>query len=315
MSTVRLVADVGGTNTRIALFDEDKGEFRATSGYRNADHGNLDQVISCWLDTLDEPTPQRACIAAAAPPAGDQVKMTNIGWSFSRSGLARQFGIKNFSWLNDFEANAYSLPHLAPENLEQINTGSRHEQATLATVGPGTGLGGATLRWLNGMPIACDGEPGHAGLSPTTELELEVFRILLPEFGNIYAELLVSGAGLVRLYRAIARVNGQAAQDLSPADVSSRGMDASDQLCVEALETFCAFLGSVCGDFVLQNGAYGGVYIAGGIIPRMIPFLRNSAFMTRFCAKGAMHEHLAAVPVQVITSAQPGLIGAANAPL
>ncbi len=315
MSSVRLVADVGGTNTRIALFDEDSREFRAISGFRNADHSNLDQVIASWLDTLEEPPPQRACIAAAAPPAGDQVHMTNIGWSFSRSELARQFGIKRFAWLNDFEANAHALPHLDISNLEQINAGTRPDNAALATVGPGTGLGGAVLRWVNGLPIACDGEPGHAGVSPATELELEIFRTLLPKFGNVYAELLVSGAGLVRLYQAIARIDGADPQDLSPADVSSRAIEGSDKLCVQALETFCALLGSICGDFVLSNGAYGGLYIAGGIIPRMVPFLRSSDFFNRFSAKGAMQKHLAAVPVHVITSAQPGLIGAANAPL
>ena len=163
--------------------------------------------------------------------------------------------------------------------------------------------------------MACACEPGHMGLAPATALELEIMRLLLPRHGEVHAELLVSGPGLQRLYLALAEIRGNSVDQLTPAEISGRALQGQDELCVLTLDTFCALLGSVCGDFVLASGAYGGLYLAGGIIPRMIPFLRASSFVQRFQVKGAMGDQLAGVPLYVITTAQPGLIGATYAPL
>jgi glucokinase len=315
MNRTRLVADIGGTNSRIGLFDEDSKSIDQIAEYRNSDYDCLEDVISRWLNELDGPAPTRGCIAAAAPPSGDRVNMINLGWSFSCEELAARFGLQQFLWLNDFQANAHALPYLRGDDLQQVSAGCPGQSNTLATVGPGTGLGGATLRWADGIARACDAEPGHTGLSPASDLEIEIFKLLMPEFGDIYTELLVSGAGLARLYQTIARIEGASPAAFSPADVSQKALDGSDPICVLALETFCALLGSTCGDFVLSNGAYGGLYIAGGIIPRMTDFLRNSEFSARVIAKGAMQEQLEAVPVHIITEPHPGLIGAAHAPL
>lgn len=316
MTTVtRLTADVGGTNTRIALYDELSGDFRSVATFVNRDHGSLEDILKTWRKGLNEDWPHRGCIAAAAPPSGDEVVMVNIGWSFSRSALAKQFGLHQLRWLNDFQANAHSLPYLGHEDVEQLHPGTKSDQSKLATAGPGTGFGGATLQWVGGTPIAIDAEPGHAGLSPGTELEAAIFSHLLPEHGDIYTELLVSGSGLVRLYTAIAQLRGAPPQSLSPAEVSRKGLDGSDAHCVQALETFCALLGSACGDFVLSNGAYGGLFIAGGIVPRMQDFLKQSSFIARLQGKGLMQEHLARMPVRLIVTEHPGLIGAAHAPL
>lgn len=314
-AVTRLVADVGGTNTRIALFDEQHREFRAVTSFSNCDYPDLSEVIRHWREQLGEAWPTSACIAAAAPPSGDQVSMINIGWSFSLREMAKEFGFAQLGWLNDFQANAHALPHLRAPDLQQIHPGRQTGHEILAAVGPGTGLGGATLRWAAGVPYAADAEPGHAGLSPGNDLEIAIFKALLPIHGNIYAELLVSGIGLVRLYNCITEIHGACPQPLEPADVSGMALAGSDEHCVLALDTFCALLGSSCGDFVLANGAYGGLFIAGGIVPRMIDFLRRSEFLARFQGKGAMRERLQAIPVNVIIADNPGLIGAANAPL
>lgn len=314
MNNTRLVADIGGTNSRIGLFDETGKTIDHIAEYRNADFDCLEDVITRWLEGFDGPAPTRGCVAAAAPPSGDQVKMINLGWSFSCRELAARFGLDQFLWLNDFQANAHALPYLGDDDLEPVCAGNPGEHRTLATVGPGTGLGGATLHWVGGEYVACNSEPGHVGLSPATELEIEIFRLLLPDHGDIYAELLVSGAGLARLYRAIARINGIKPEELTPPEISQRAVNGEDPLCKVTLETFCALLGSACGDFILSNGAYGGLYIAGGIVPRMTGFLRCSEFLPRLRAKGAMKQHLESVPVYVITEPYPGLIGAAHAP-
>ena len=150
-------------------------------------------------------------------------------------------------------------------------------------------------------------------ISPGNDLEMEIFKRLLQQHSHIYAELLISGPGLLRLYKTLADISGRASVAQSPAQVSQLALTQGDETAVLALNTFCAFFGSVAGDFALANGSYGGVFLAGGIIPTMIPFLTSSDFHRRFCEKGAMTENMASIPVYVITTAQPGLIGAAHA--
>lgn len=313
--TTRIVADVGGTNTRIALFDSAVGELRALHVYRNRDYSGLESVISHWLEVLPEPVPDSCCIAVAAPPSDDRVVMFNLDWSFSCRELAAHFGFRQWRRLNDFESNAHALPFLAESDRRVIHQGQAGQTGRLAVMGPGTGLGGAVLDQVDGVPRSLACEPGHSGLSPGNDLELELFRMLLPRYGNIYAELLVSGPGLLRLYLALGEIRGEPTGDLRPAEISARAIASQENLCVLALDTFCALLGSACGDFLLANGAYGGLYLAGGILPGMIPYLGNSGFQQRLCTKGGMVENLDKVPVYVITTGQPGLIGAAHAPL
>ena len=314
-SAVRLVADVGGTNTRVALFDPVRAEFRSVSVYRNSEHESLEDVFTHWLDALTEPAPDICCLAVAAPPSADQVVMCNIDWSFSCRELANRFGFQRVRRLNDFEANAYALPHLTHADRQQLYPAGSNPSGRLATIGPGTGLGGAFLDDCNGLPRSFPCEPGHMSLAPANELELDVFRLLLPRHSNIYAELLVSGPGLARLYGAVGAISGKRATDLAPAEITRLAVASEDSLCVLALETFCALLGSVCGDFLLANGSYGGLYLAGGIAPKLTTFIGKTAFHRRLTDKGAMGPILGGVPVYVITNDYPGLLGAAHAPL
>jgi len=311
-----MVADIGGTNTRFGLFDPVENALRAVATYTNRAYPHLEDAVAHWLDALEEDRPEACCIAIASPLSSDRVDMTNMDWSFSRAAFAQRFPFRQIRWLNDFEANAYALPHLSADQRLTLQVGCDGAAAKLATVGPGTGLGGATLQWVGGQAHACACEPGHMGLSPGTAEELELFRAVQAEGDEVYVEQLVSGPGLQRLYRALGTVRAQVAdQALTPADISNRGLAGEDALCIGTLETFCKLLGSVCGDFVLANGAYGGLYLAGGILPRMGDFLQASDFLARFAAKGAMAQTLAEVPIYTIIAPQPGLIGAAHAPL
>lgn len=314
-SPSRLVADIGGTNSRLAVFDEGSREYRHLKTYLNCDYDSLAQIIASWRESLDEPPPKRACIAVAAAPGGDQVSMSSTGWEFSRAAIDKQYGFEQSRWLNDFEANAYSLPHLSSADYQALRGGSIDNTQGLAVVGPGTGFGGAALHWANGLPKAHSCEPGHSGLSPANETELEVFRVLLQEHSSLYSELVNSGPGLVNLYMALAKVHGTAIDRLEPAQIASLALESNDALAKEALTLFCSLVGSACGDFLVHNGVYGGLFIAGGIIPRMIPFLRSSPFLKRLQSKGKMSTRLASLPVHVITTDFPGLIGAAYAPL
>lgn len=310
----RLVADVGGTNTRLALFNPDNNQLESVAYYTNRDFEQFEDVIAQWLATLATEPPVDACLAVAAPPTGDRVDMINMDWSFSLSDLAARFGFDRLGFLNDFEANAYALPHIADEDLAPLATGEQGAEV-FAVVGPGTGLGGSALIRCDAGDIARACEPGHVGLSPANELELALFTLLLKEHRDLYAELLLSGPGLARLYRAMATLQGATAQDLTPAEISRCALDGECQACVSALDTFCALLGSFCADFVLSNGAYGGLYLAGGIAPAIARALKQGTFNRRFEEKGLMTPLLAKVPRYIITGTTTGLTGAAHAPL
>jgi glucokinase len=313
-----MVADIGGTNSRLALYNPERNQLTSLRSYLNRDFATFEDIMMDWLGRLNEPRPSLCCLAVAAPPFGDRVTMLNINWSFSLQDLATKGGFEQLRCINDFAANAYALPHLTESDLSVIRQGERGDgEARLATVGPGTGLGGATLGWSEtGTARVNPGEPGHMGLSPATPLEMELFRYLLPD-GDVYAELLVCGPGLQRLYQALGAIEGWQMPPTSPSpeDISARARSGECPKCRLTLETFCALLGSVCGDFVLANGAYGGLYLAGGFLSGMTDFLQNSRFIERFQSKGKMRPHLCNVPVYVITSQTTGLIGAAHAPL
>jgi glucokinase len=311
--TNRLVADVGGTNSRLALFDQDTGEFSALETYINRDFSRFEDVVLTWLDSLAEQRPDHGCIAVAAPPTDDVVTMINMNWTFSCTELATQTGLAKIACINDFEGNAYSLPFLQQSQLIQLHAGLPDSSHKLACIGPGTGLGGGTVQKFGDDWFASACEPGHMGLTPASDIEIALFQWLLKKNSDVYAELLVSGPGLQTLYLALAEVKGVAADILSPAEVSGAALDGSKPLCVESLSLFCALLGSICGDFILANGAYGGLYLAGGIVPRILPFLQNSDFHQRLLNKGAMGSHLEQVPIYSITEPYPGLIGAAHA--
>lgn len=311
----RLVADVGGTNTRIAMFDPQDGGLTQVAEYRNREFESFEALVGCWLDALPTAPPGQGCIAVAAPPARDQVHMSNMNWSFSCSDLAARFGFERLGWINDFVANAHALPHLAATDRVRLFPGNPAQPDRLAVVGPGTGLGGAVLDCSGDPPWSYPCEPGHMGLSPASADELAVFGELLKRHPDIYAELLVSGPGLARLHDVLCELDGGHAGAMEPEEISRRALSGTDPRCARTLRLFCELLGSVCGDFLLANGAYGGLFLAGGIVPGLIDVLPTTGFRDRLVCKGAMQDLLETVPVEVITARHLGLIGAAHAPL
>ncbi len=310
--TQRLVADVGGTNSRLALFDEVGASLTHVATFPNAEYDSFADVLAAWLEQQSLEAPEHCCLAVAAVPSGDVVDMVNIDWRISAPQLESRFGFSHARLLNDWEAVAEALPHLGTDDLFTLNAGP--QGARLCALGPGTGLGGALCTRLNGHAVVTACEPGHMSLSPGTDQERELFRVIEAQSGRMFAELLVSGPGLQRIYSGLAEVRGEPATLAAP-EISSRALDGSDPLAVEALNCFCALLGSVAGDFVLCNGAYDGLYLGGGILPRMPEFLAASPFLSRLVDKGALREHLSRVPVNLITHHQPGLLGASYAPL
>jgi len=311
--TLRLVADIGGTNSRLALCETGKSGLLNLQTFLNSEFDSLEAVIAASLDKL-ETAPTQACLAIAAPLSEGEMAMANLPWRFSREGLRQHFGFDHLRLLNDFQAVGYALPHLPATHLVTISPGVE-QVGKLAAMGPGTGLGGATSETINGTQHVTACEPGHSGLVVATELELDLLRLLQRQYDHVHVELLVSGPGIERIYLGLCKLHGQTPADSLTAAVCERALQAEEDLAVQALHMFCALLGSVCGDYLLHNGAFGGLYLAGGVLPRFLPFLQASEFHRRLCSKGVMQEQLAQVPVHAIRGGHPGLLGAAVAPM
>jgi glucokinase len=310
-----LVGDVGSTNARFGLVaaGDRSAALRDVASLRCADYPGLAAAVEAYLARVPEPRPRVAAIAIAAPPTGDRLSLTNHPWTFSISETRQVLGLDRLDILNDFTALALSLPVLPMEDLVKVGEGSPTADAPLAVIGPGTGLGVSGLIKTGDRWMALTGEGGHAAFSPVTEREMDVARMLKRRYGHVSWERLLSGPGLVNLYESLAELTGQAPEPLSPRDVSKRGMERSCPICGEALDMFCGTLGTAAGNLALTLGARGGVYIGGGIVPKLGDFFQRSAFRQRFEEKGRFADYLAAIPTYVISARYPALIGSAIA--
>ncbi|HXH01859.1 MAG TPA: glucokinase [Candidatus Competibacteraceae bacterium] len=309
-----LVIDIGGTHIRLARISAPGAACEQLAVYHCADFPDLESAIARYLAEQPGPQPRSAAIATANPVTGDLVKLTNQDWCFSIAATRERLGLKRLMVVNDFTGLALALPHLGPGELRQVGGGEPVPGAAKALLGPGTGLGVSGLvptpdgHWA---PLA--GEGGHVSFAPADARELEILRLLWRQHPHVSAERLISGGmGLQNLYATLAELNGVAAEPLDPVSIVARGVDGSDALCGEVLDTLCAMLGSVAGDLALTLGARGGVYIGGGIVPRLGARFDRSAFRTRFEAKGRFRDYLATIPCYVITAATPTLLGVAD---
>ena len=311
----RLLGDIGGTHARFAWQATAGTPLTDTRVLRCAEHPTLDAAVRHYLHGLQgaaRPAPRACAIGIANPVTGDQIRMTNHHWSFSIRELQAQLGLERLLLINDFEALALALLTIADADLRQIGGGTADASSTRAVLGPGTGLGVAGL--LPGGLHAVTGEGGHVTLAPTDDRESAVIGWLRRRFGHVSAERVLSGPGLVNLYHAISALDETPAEPLAPADIVDRALAGGDAACRTAVELFCAFLGSVAGNLALTLGARGGVYIGGGIVPRLGEAFERSPFRGRFEGKGRFAEYLAGIPTWVIHAAEPpALNGAARA--
>ena len=312
----RLMGDVGGTNARFAVQEAPGSEPTQVKTYAVADHANIDGAMKAYLGQLTGTRPRQGAVGIANPIVGDFLRMTNSPWAFSIEGLRVALGLDRLLFINDFTALALSLPSLKPEHLRRIGTaGEVDPKAAIGLLGPGTGLGVSGLLYdTAGHLVPLGGEGGHVSLASANAREDAVIAVLRERFGHCSAERALQGVGLVAMYEALCRIDGVPAASLDPAGVTAAAMAGSDARCVEVVELFFAFLGSVAGNLALTLGARGGVYIGGGIVPRLGDWIDRSAFRERFIAKGRFRGYLDAIPTWLIhAETSPALIGAANA--
>lgn len=303
-----LIADIGATNTRCALVN-DKGQELAPELFANTDFSSLPGVLGAYLQhrrTSDRPT--RAALAIAAPIIGETMRMVNIDWEFTRRELQEALGVSRLLVVNDFAAIARGLPHFSPAELEQVGGGSPVSNAPLATLGPGSGLGVAALVPGGDGPAVVSGEGGHAMLPAVTAEEAAVIERIRENTGTCVLESALSGPGLVNLYVALAQLAGRGTPTVTPVDVTSLAKQG-EPLARKAQAVFFAFLATAAADLALTFGARGGLYIAGGIVPKILGALARSQFRERFEARGNHREYVSAIPTYVIKAPIPAFRG------
>lgn len=305
-----LVGDVGGTNARLALCTLETGEISSNKNYAVSEHDSLETVIRLFLAEHPSLTIKQGCIAIACPIVGDWVAMTNHNWAFSIAEKTRNLNFDRLDIINDFTAVSMAIPALSPNDVLQFGGKQAVAGKPIAVYGAGTGLGVAHLVPAAGKWVSLPGEGGHVDFAPNSEEESLILKILRDEFGHVSAERLLSGSGLVNLYRAIVIADGRTPEPLKPKDISTRALENSSVDCRRALSLFCVLLGRFGGNLALTLGTFGGVYIAGGIVPRFLDFFLNSGFRTAFEDKGRFKDYLADIPVYLITHTHPGLLGA-----
>lgn len=308
-----LVADIGGTNARFALVGR-QGEILDQATMPTASFAGPAEAARAFLDMAGkEMAPRRAAFAVACPVRGDRVTFTNSPWDFSASAVRDELALDDLRVVNDFTAAALCVPHLASRDRYAIGGGEAVAWAPVAVLGPGTGLGVSALIWPQpgGAPTALATEGGHVTMAAADDAEAAVLAVLRRN-GHVSAERVLSGAGLVNLYRALAELGGGCAEPLAPDQITSRAVAGECPFCASALDMFFAMLGTVAANLALSVGATGGVYLAGGILPRFAEAFRASRFRGRFEDKGRFSAYLAEIPVWLITHPQPAFLGLAG---
>lgn len=313
MSASALIADIGGTHARFALVDA-HGQAGEPMVMRCAEHAGPAQAAQAFLAAQGGGgQPKRAAFAVASPITGDVVDLTNSAWHFSIEQTRRELGLDRLDVINDFTAVALSVRHLGPGHLLKVGGGAAVAGCPIAVLGPGTGLGvSALVPDSAGHWTALATEGGHVTLAAANAQEDAVLDWLRQRFGHVSAERILSGPGMVNLYEALAALRGVPAAYSTPDAISQRALDGSCPLCRETLDMFFAMLGTVAGNLVLSVGARGGVFIAGGILPRMRDTFAQSGFRRRFEDKGRFRDYLAPVPTWLVVHPQPAFAGLAG---
>jgi glucokinase len=316
-----LAGDVGGTNARLALVELNGAGARIEreSKYRSGDYPGLSPIVRRFREEVPI-SPDRACFGIACPVVGDDCTAPNLPWSINARKLAAEIGIAQTTIINDFVAAGYGIELLGPSDVVTLQEGSPTLHGPIALIGAGTGLGQGFLLWQEDHYRVLPSEGGHGDFAPRNKLQASMLQFLGRQFDRVSWERLLSGPGLSNIYRYLlvseaapeqAVVRAELEQE-DPASVITRhGLARTDRLSHRALDLFCEILGAQAGNLALTVLATGGVYLGGGIAPRIVERLRSGPFLTAFRDKGRMSELMSRIPVHVIMNPRVGLLGAA----
>ncbi len=317
-----LAGDIGGTSTRLACFEvqDSRPVVIAEETFPSRKFKSLEEIAVAFTSGRKLAI-EHACFGIAGPVQKGRVKTPNLAWTVEASVLASKLGIKTVTLINDLEANAYGVAALTPEEFVVLNTGSPEAQGNLAVISAGTGLGEAGLYWdgKTHRPFACEG--GHCDFAPRTELEIELLHYLMAKFDHVSYERVLSGPGLFTIYQFL-RDTGKGKESPAlaaemrqhdpSATVSRAALAGTDPMCVQALDLFVGFYGAEAGNLALKIMSTAGVYVGGGIAPKIIEKLKGPIFKEAFVGKGRMRPLLESMPVRVIMNENTALLGAAR---
>ncbi len=315
-----LAGDIGGTKTLLGLFEPNRGRPARlhVNTFQTLDYPDLPAMIEAFLSAHgDPPQIDSAMFGVAGPVINQAAEMTNVPWRIDAAELRRVFNFRHVRLLNDLEAMAYSVPVLTPSELRQLQGGERHAEGNIALIAAGTGLGTSLLHWVDGRYIPVPSEGGHIDFAARTEREMKLVAYLTKRYGRAEIEHVLSGPGILNLAdfthgdHRCAALQGDHEAPEAPAEVTRSALAGECSCCVEALDLFVAAYGAVAGNFALTAVTRGGVFIGGGIAPRILPALERGPFVEAFNAKEPMRPLLEAMPVYVILNRDAGLLGAA----
>ncbi len=308
-----LVGDIGGTNARLAVVDS-AGRIRNPKTYPAGEYSSLTEVIAEYLETtVGRQRLQNAVLAVAGPVVDGEIEFTNLDWRISEAELIGAFEFHAVRLVNDFAAQAMAAPVLDADDLRPIGDVTRGtDGAPMLVLGAGTGFGVAMLARTDRGDVAIPSEGGHAAFAPYDQVEAVIWENLRKVHGRVSIERLLSGPGLYALYRGLAEVRGVPADLKDEKEVMSAGQQGGDLLADETLERFCEIMGSAAGDIALTTGARGGVYVAGGIAPRLADRLAAGGFRRRFEDKGRLSDFMHDIPTYLIVHPYAALVGAAR---
>ena len=297
-----LIADIGATSSRCATFSPPAVTPKNVRHYRNDNYAELTDLLADFLGNCEQ-KPRSLGLAVAAPVYGDDIRMINRDWSFSGTSLSNDLNFARVKIINDFHAVAYALPVLDDDARCEVGSATEYRGGNMAAIGPGSGLG--TSAWIEGDVggAAMTGEGGHVTVSGRNKHEDEIIALVRDRFGHCSAERILSGPGLITLHHAMHGIEIESSEAITG--------NPGDDACAATLNQFFSFLGSVAADLALITGAFGGLYIAGGIVPACIDQLRKSPFRERFDDKNRYKDYMRGIPTYVITDPVPGLTGLA----
>ncbi|WP_204848082.1 glucokinase [Rhodopila globiformis] len=317
-----IAGDVGGTKTLLALFTAEAGPRQplARAEFVSADYPSLEAILRNFMLQTRRPV-SFACLDVAGPVIGGRAHLTNLPWVLDEGAMQQTLGLQRVTLLNDLKAVAYAVPHLGPDDVHVLNQGEAEPHGPIGVIAPGTGLGEAFLTWHSDRYAAGSSEGGHADFAPADALQAGLWHYLFQRYGHVAYERVVSGSGLPNIYDFL-RDSGHApeapafaaalaaAADRTPLIVRAAQAQPPDALCAATLDVFIKAMGAEAGNLALKVLATGGLYLGGGIPPRILPQLDDGRFMRAFVSKGRFAELLGRIPVRVITC-QAALLGAA----
>jgi glucokinase len=314
-----LAGDIGGTKTLLGLFDRvsPRPHPIASRAFSTAEHSDLATMISVFASEAAVPRAdiEAASFGVAGPVLGETAQLTNVPWRLDARRLAETLDIRRVTLLNDLQAMAYAVPVLHASELHVLQEGVALAGGNMALIAAGTGLGEALLHFVDGrfVPSPCEG--GHADFAARTERDITVLRALVQRYKRASVEHVVSGPGLINLHRALHAGPCRAVADANnrdaPAAITRAGLEARCPACVETLAAFVEAYGAEAGNLALRTVATAGLFIGGGIAPKILPALTDGTFMQAFRDKAPLNELITGIPVKVILHPEPGLLGAA----